>query len=152
MFQFLKKHLFWIVCGGIFALYFAFLAIIFFAPRADRLERGFIPCTHQLMDKLYACHEKKSIWCQAKAIVQNNACDFKVMKDGFKAWLEGRQETPFSNYYFEPVLDKEIEPDDEELKAFYLEHQNIVQEMEELNKKGIELEMQLEEKKNDEIK
>ena len=74
------------------------------------------------------------------------------MKDGFKAWLEGRQETPYANYYFEPVLDKEIEPDDEELKAFYLEHQNIVQEMEELNKKGIELEMQLEEKKNDEIK
>jgi len=138
--KFIKKNAFWIVVDFVFLLYFAFLGLIFFAPRVDKLERGFIGCTKNLIEDIYQCREV-GVWCSIKATLKNNICDFKVIKSGFVAWLNGKQKTPFANYYFEPVL--EDEPD-EELKALYQEHIDIFKDMEELNKKRIELERKLE--------
>ena len=144
MFQKIKKHLFWIVCGVIFALYFAFLAIIFFAPHQDTEERGFVLCTKQMMQDFASCQTNK-ISCAFKIVLKNNACDFKVIKDGFVLWLDDKQQTPWANYYFEPAEQEDTLPlEDKAFKTYYENHQKIVQEMEELNKKAIELEKGIE--------
>ena len=145
--KFLKKHLFWIIIDIVFTIYFLFLALVFFAPRVDMAERGFIPCTKKMINDMLICQQNKT-WCTVKFVVKNNICDFKVVKEGFRLWLDGKQERPWSNYYFEPVLE-EPETEDEELKAYYQEHLDLFSEMEELNKNRIELEKKLKEAKEE---
>jgi len=151
MLKFIKKNAFWIVVDFVFFIYFVFLGIIFFAPRVDRLERGFIPCTKSMIEDIHSCRNV-GIWCSVKAIFKNNVCDFTVIKKGFELWKQNKQKTPWENYYFEPVLDDDQNFDDEELKAYYEEHLDMFKEMEELNKNAIELEKKLEEKTNDKEK
>ena len=149
MYRFLKNHLFWIVCSFIFGFYFAFLALIFFAPHQDALERGFIPCTKQMMQELAMC-QKSKVSCTFKLILKNNVCDFKVVKKGFDLWLEGKEKRPWSYYYFTPTLNEPDVLEDEALKDYYQNNQNIAREMEELNQKAIELQIRQEQLKNEE--
>ena len=149
MYRFLKKHLFWSIVGFIFALYFAFLALVFFAPHQDALQRGFIPCTLEMIDELSLCKNNK-VSCTFKLVLKNNVCDFKVVKKGFDLWLEGLESTPWSYYYFTPTTDEPSVLEDAALKDYYEQHQNIIQEMEDLNQKAIALEKQQEKSKNEE--
>ncbi len=142
MYHFLKNHIFGTVCTLFFIFYLAFLMLIFFAPRVDLHNRGFVFCTKQMINNFHDCSSHR-VWCSVKVIVKNNACDFKVIKDGFSLWLKGEQKTPWANYYFEPVLQDEPNTDDEELKAYYQEHLDLFADMEELNKNRIELEKQV---------
>lgn len=146
--KFIKKNLFWIIADIFFTVYFLFLALIFFAPRVDLAERGFIPCTKKMINDMLSCQQNKT-WCTVKFVLKNNVCDFKVVKEGFHLWLAGKQERPWSNYYFEPLLEEEPEIEDEELKAYYQEHRDLFSEMEELNKNRIELEKKLKEAKEE---
>lgn len=141
MFQKIKKHWFGIIAGMIFVLYALFLMLVFFAPRVDIKERGFVFCTKQMMAQFGECSKNK-VLCTIKVMLKNNVCDFNVVKTGFVQWLDGTQKTPWANYYFEPVLSQEDPADDEELKAYYQEHLDLFAEMEELNKNRIELEKQ----------
>ena len=142
MFRFLKKHWFWIIVDSVLLLYFIFLGLIFFAPRIDKLNRGFIPCTQNLVEEVYHC-QKKGVWCTLRATLKNNVCDFNVVKTGFVLWLNGQQKTPFTNYYFEPILEDEPDVKDEELKVLYQQHLDLFKDMEELNKNRIELEKKI---------
>lgn len=139
----IKKHAFMIFFGIIFILYFAFLTLIFFAPRVDVQQRGFVACTHQMIANFSVCG-KHNVWCAGKVMLKNHACDFRVVTTGLKAWWNGLQKTPWANYYFEPQTEEkqpEIEMD-EELQAYYQKHLDMVSEMEALNQKYIELEKQ----------
>ena len=142
----IKKHAFAIVFGFVFALYFAFLMLIFFAPRVDLYGRGFVGCTKKMIADFEKC-EKKKAGCAAKVMIKNHACDFGVVKTGFVLWTQGKQKTPWANYYFEPVTEEPNPIEDEELKAYYQKHVDIVSEMEELNQKYFELEKQLDKNK-----
>ena len=133
MLNYLKKHAFILVFGVFFALYFAFLMLIFFAPRVDVYERGFVACTKNMIGEFSACHNGK-IRCAAKIMLKNHLCDFNVVKTGFSLWLNGEQKTPWANYYFEPVEEDLNPTEDEALQAYYKEHADIVKEMEDLNK------------------
>ena len=137
----IKKHWFGIIFGTLFVLYALFLMLIFFAPRVDLAERGFVFCTKQMINDFHQCQNHK-VLCTIKVMFKNNACDFGVINKGFKLWFEGKQETPWANYYFEPITEEKPEVDDEELKAYYQEHLDLFAEMEELNKNRIALEKQ----------
>ena len=142
MFRKIKKHAFVLVCSVIFVFYFLFLSLVFFAPRVDLQERGFVFCTKQMMDALTSCG-KKEVLCASKVVLKNHVCDFNVVKTGFVAWLKGTQKTPWANYYFEPVIEAESDLKDEELQIYYQKHLDMLSEMEDLNKKHIELEKQI---------
>ena len=140
----IKKNIFMIVFGIIFGLYIAFLALIFFAPRVDLYERGFVKCTKNMIADFSGCAKNK-LRCAAKAMFRNHACDFKVIQTGFSLWLKEEQKTPWANYYFEPVTEEPNPVDDEELQAYYKQHLDMVKEMEELNQKYFELDKRLSE-------
>lgn len=139
MFKKMKTHWFSILLTSLIVLYLIFLSLIFFAPREDELNRGFIPCTQNLIKEINAC-PNHGIWCTAKIVLKNNACDFNVVREGFVLWLNGRQPKPWSNYFFEPVSNLH---NDQTWKDYYDEHENIVRHMEDLNKERIELEKNL---------
>ena len=138
----IKKHIFVVVFGIFFGLYIAFLALIFFAPRVDLYERGFVKCTKNMIADFSGCTKNK-LRCATKAMFQNHACDFKVIQTGVLLWLKGDQKTPWANYYFEPVTEEPNPTEDEELQAYYKQHLDMVKEMEELNQKYFELDKQL---------
>lgn len=138
----IKKHWFMLLCTMIFVFYFLFLALIFFAPRVDIKQRGFVRCTTQMIDALRNCG-KKQVWCASKIVLKNHACDFHVITEGVSAWLKGTQSTPWANYYFEPVIEQESDIENEELQAYYQQHLHMLEQMEEINKKHIELETEL---------
>jgi len=76
-------------------------------------------------------------------MLKNHVCDFNVVKTGFSLWLDGKQKTPWKNYYFEPVTENPDPTEDEELQAYYKKHLDMVKEMEELNQKYFALEEKL---------
>jgi len=140
--KYFGKHAFWTVFGIIFTLYFVFLMIIFFAPRVDLYERGFVACTKNMIQEFSMCQKNKTL-CAAKVMLKNHVCDFNVVKTGFSLWLDGKQKTPWENYYFEPVTEEPVSTEAEELKAYYEKHLDMLKEMEELNQKYFELEKKL---------
>lgn len=150
MLKTLKKYWFVIFVSTFVLFYMLFLGLIFFSPKEDALQRGFIPCTTQMAEDVYLCSQNK-ISCTSKAILKNNVCDMKVIFKGFKAWLQGLQKTPWNNYLFEPEITANPLEEDEELKAYYAEHLEIAKEMEELNKDAIALEKKLMEIKDVEL-
>lgn len=145
MLKYIKKHIFMIVFSLVFGLYFCFLMLIFFAPRVDLEERGFVKCTKNMIADFSNC-QKNKVRCAVKTMFKNHICDFNVVKTGFSQWLKGEQKTPWANYYFEPVTEDLNPAEDEELQAYYQKHQDILSEMEELNQKYFELEKQLDKK------
>lgn len=151
MIKFFKQHWFTLLFSIIFGLYAVFLLIIAFSPRVDAQKRGFIPCTIQLTDELEMC-ASKGVWCYIGKIARNNVCDFNVITSGFSLWRQGKQKTPWANYYFVPVEPENQDLQNEELKEVYENNAKILEEMEELNNKRIELEMQLDEKEKIENK
>ena len=130
---------------SVFAVfYLTVFLLVLFAPREDKLNRGFIPCTKQLAEEIFTCTENKT-WCMSKAIVKNSWCDTLVVLDGFGAWVRGRQETPWANYLFkpEPLDAGQIEPD-EALTEFYAENPDIAGDMEKLHQDRQKLEQDIE--------
>ncbi len=148
MFNKLKKHLFFTVICLLTLLYFLFLSLIFFAPKVDTLDRGFTVCTKSLIDEIYTCQNKQYL-CVIKAILKNNICDFKVVKDGLILWIEGKQERPWSNYFFEPSIMQAEISNDQVADGYDLDSLSTLKEMETLNKKRIELEKNLYQIKNE---
>lgn len=77
--------------------------VMYLSPRQDLQERGFIPCTKQLVFELSGCQNGK-IGCPLKLLWQDMKCNIKVVGNGVNNWLNGTQPTPWANYLFEPEL------------------------------------------------
>jgi hypothetical protein len=43
----------------------------------------------------------------------------QIIAQGFQNWINGEQETPWSNYIFEPELPQEVTDENTELENFY---------------------------------
>ncbi len=127
--NFIKIHWFGLLLSVPTVLFFGVMALVFYSPRQDALKRGFIPCTQQLVKEVFACSEHKH-WCMSKAIVKNTGCDFKVVFSGVKAWAEGKQSAPWSNYLFEPELPKtDLAEDDAAVQEYYAENPHSEEDM-----------------------
>ena len=71
------------------------------------------------------------------------------MKDGLILWIEGKQERPWSNYFFEPSIMQAEISNDQVADGYDLDSLSTLKEMELLNKKRIELEKNLYQIKNE---
>ncbi len=78
-------------------------AALFASPRQDALDRGFIPCTKELVYGLSGC-ESGRIGCPLKLLWHDMKCNIGVMYTGVADWMHGKQSTPWANYLFEPQL------------------------------------------------
>ena len=139
--NFLKIHWFGFIVSVFAVFYLTVFLLVLFAPREDKLNRGFIPCTKTLASEIFACEQNKA-WCMSKAIVKNTWCDTLVVLDGFGAWVCGRQKTPWASYLFTPELLAE-EPQAEELQQFYAENPDIAADMQKLHQDRQKLEQDL---------
>lgn len=139
--NFIKIHWFGILLSIPTALFFSGLALVFYSPRQDTLNRGFIPCTQKMVKEVFECNEQKH-WCMSKAIIKNTACDFTVIFNGLSAWVAGKQPTPWSNYFFEPVLPTE-QSDDDLKQDFYTENPRSAEDMAKLKQDWDNLEKTL---------
>lgn len=139
--NFIKKYWFNLFIALIIVISMVFTLLIAFSPKADKLERGFIPCTKLLAENVTNCHGK--LWCTFKAITKNSVCDAKVIYQGISQWIEGKQDYPWSNYYFTPDLSHLQTTLDENSELFYQENPNYIQDFEELQKEHKKLEGQL---------
>jgi hypothetical protein len=91
-----------------------------------------------MVDNMYDCN--REIWCSIKAISNNTFCDFKVILDGFNLWLNDKQDTPWSNYIFEPELPDSSFFDKEDLEEYLKNNPDIKAEMKRLDKLRKDLE------------
>ena len=147
--NFIKIHWFGILLSFISVLFLGLMALVFYSPRQDALNRGFIPCTQQLVKDIFACGEHKH-WCMSKAIVKNTGCDFKVVLGGTKAWAEGKQPAPWSNYLFEPELPKtDLAENNAAVQEYYAENPHSEEDMLKLQQDWNNLEKELNNIKTD---
>jgi hypothetical protein len=148
----LKNHWFGALMTLITLVYATVIILIALAPRQDRQERGFIPCTKQMMTRLLACEKNRSL-CMSKVIVQNHLCDWGVVAKGLTRWIQGEQARPWSNYLFEPDLRKDPDFERENaalLEEYYQNNPDVEVQMHRLNDAREQLETQLSEMKENE--
>ena len=143
--KFIKHHWFNLLIALLIILSMTMTLLITFAPKEDRLNRGFIPCTLELASNLQNCDGK--LWCAVKTVVKNSACDAKVIGKGLKMWISGEQPAPWSNYFFSPDLSHLEQVSDENVELFYQENPNHLQDFEDVKNNYRNLE---ESKANDE--
>lgn len=151
MLNFFKNHWFGFLIS-VFSIFFvAMILIVVSAPRQDKLERGFIPCTKAMMDEMLACPEDGGSFCIAKTIVHNSVCDISVIFKGVTNWVQGKQPRPWSNYFFEPEIESKLQSEnvDEELEEFYRQNPDLQEQMKKLNQEREKLDKKLEEIKDE---
>ena len=100
--SFIKTHWFGLISGVVVFVFMGVFVLVLLSPRQDAQKRGFIPCTHELADRLLNCESDKKISCLFGAILRNTWCDMKVIGQGVANWFDGKQKTPWSNYIFIP--------------------------------------------------
>lgn len=148
MLERLKRHWFGYLITLMIVFYTIIFTLVMISPRQDSLNRGFVPCTKEMISQMMSCQDHKA-WCMSKAIIQNTGCDTLVILDGLGAFIKGNQKTPWENYLFTPEIET---PDiDTDLEQYYNENPMLKEEMERLKEKHLELEKKLEEIKNDEL-
>ena len=146
---FIRRHCFNLLISLFILGSMGITLIIAFAPKEDKLKRGFIACTNQLADKVTGC--QGDFWCAGKAVFANTACDIHVIAKGVQLWLEGKQPKPWSNYFFTPDLSHLQNILNENAELFYQENPSYRQDFEDLKKQYELLEEQTEnDKQNNE--
>ena len=136
--HFIKRHWFnflmvlLIICGISLTL------LIAFSPKEDAQNRGFIPCTQKLANRVVLCNGH--LWCTTKAVIQNGWCDAKVIGQGIKLWINREQSAPWSNYYFTPDLSHVQNALNEHSELFYQENPNYIEDFEKLKQEHQKLE------------
>ena len=84
MLKFIKIHWFGLIVSLLGLAFLVFFILIALSPRQDKLERGFIPCTKNMMQQMLRCPANQKAWCMTKAIAQNTLCDARVISSGFR--------------------------------------------------------------------
>lgn len=130
---FLKQHWFSLLMSIFILCAIAYFAVVFISPRYDIQRRGFVPCTETLADNIETCGQDNII-CILGAIGTDNLCNLKVIVWGFKNWMSGEQNTPWSNYIFTPELPPNDSSASEETEDFQPIDQELIQDMQNLKK------------------
>ena len=116
--KYLKVYWFGICVSTVMILFFALFLIVAFAPHIDDQNRGFIPCSHEMAEKIINCQKIKML-CVANVVIKGNICYTKVIYKGLADFIKGEQPTPWSNYFFTPEISSaqltENSPEMEEL-------------------------------------
>ena len=102
------------------------------SPKQDAKNRGFIPCTTELANKVTSC--QGMLKCTTKAILSNVLCDARVVIKGLNNWINNKQDRPWSNYLFKPELTEEEKLLKKHTDIFYKENQNYHSDFEQLKR------------------
>lgn len=97
------KIIFYTLLGTLFFGVLYLTTVMYMSPRQDAKERGFIPCTKELVVALQMC-QAGSLGCPFRLLVKDMGCNIGVVGTGFADWVKGKQSTPWANYLFEPQL------------------------------------------------
>lgn len=138
--SFIKTHWFGLISGVVVFVFMGVFVLVLLSPRQDAQKRGFIPCTHELADRLLNCESDKKISCLFGAILRNTWCDMKVIGQGVANWFDGKQKTPWSNYIFIPEAELSDVFDTETAKKYLKNNPSPAVEMQKLQKLNKELE------------
>lgn len=138
--SFIKTHWFGLISGVVVFVFMGVFVLVLLSPRQDAQKRGFIPCTHELADRLLNCESDKKISCLFGAILRNTWCDMKVIGQGVANWFDGKQKTPWSNYIFIPEAELSDVFDTETAKEYLKNNSSPAVEMQKLQKLNKELE------------
>lgn len=136
--SFIKNYWFGTLTAILVTVFVVMLFLILLAPKQDAKERGFIPCTQNMVDDLISC--ERGIICSGKAILNNTWCDLKVIGKGINLWVKGEQQRPWSNYIFEADIPNPSFVDEEARQQYLKEHPDVFEEMKRLHKLRKELE------------
>ena len=125
--NFFKRYWFAGLIAFIVCCFLLLFILLILSPKDDAKKRGFVKCTHEMIDNLSECD--KAFYCSIKSIIDNTWCNVKVVAEGVDLWLDDKQEYPWSNYIFEPEIEKNSFFD-EEARAEYLKNNpDVKQEM-----------------------
>ncbi len=103
------QYLYYTVLIALLGFVVYLTTVLYLSPQRDVQERGFIPCTKELVYELSGC-ERGGLGCAGKHLWRDMKCNIGVIYTGAKQWLKGEQTTPWANYLFEPTL---LLPDEE---------------------------------------
>ena len=59
--KFLKKYWFTMLITLLVSAYLMVFLFVLFSPKEDDLERGFIPCTKQMSEKIFKSEEQSTL-------------------------------------------------------------------------------------------
>jgi len=97
------KYLYYLFLTGLMFGILYLTIVLYIAPRQDAQNRGFIPCTKQLVIELSAC-ERGQIKCPLRHLWSDMRCNVGVIYAGINGWISGKQSTPWANYLFVPEV------------------------------------------------
>ncbi len=98
----IKDYWFGILLFSFSVLFLIFVAIVAAAPHDDLKMRGFVPCTYQMAYEVNLYSSQSNIAGVLGAITESYICYASVMGEGVKLWWDGKQKTPWANYFFQP--------------------------------------------------
>ncbi|MBE6467500.1 MAG: hypothetical protein E7004_02795 [Alphaproteobacteria bacterium] len=136
--NFIKRYWFGGLLASVMGCFLLLFVLLVISPKQDAKKRGFIQCTQEMIDNLISCERK--IWCSTKAIANNTYCDVKIIIQGFDLWLDNKQPKPWSNYIFEPEIEKNSFFDEEERAEYLKKYPDVKDEMIRLDKLRKDLE------------
>ena len=113
MVKYLKECWFGILLFISVGIFLLFVMVVETAPHNDLKMRGFTPCTYEMAANF--AEEKIKIADVFFIIGKGYVCYFEVMKKGAEDWWNGKQRTPWENYWFEEY---NFEIDDELSEPF----------------------------------
>lgn len=126
----LREYWFGIFICLIVVVCLIYSSIVVLSPHSDGKMRGFAPCTYALAINLSQQGGQSKLWGVASAVTQANLCYIGIMRKGFELWMEGKQNTPWENYIYEPAPlyeDKNVEPLSKELlEANLLDSEEVI--------------------------
>ena len=102
--KWVKDYWFIFVCGLFVLVFFLFSVVVALAPHVDMKQRGFTPCTYQMLND-FNKEEKLSFTQTVSVINKGYICYAGVVWQGMKMFFKGEQKTPWTNYLFEPELE-----------------------------------------------
>lgn len=150
-FGFLRYYWFGLLMSFILLIGFLFFLLVILSPRYDSQKRGFIPCTEELAQNLASCKAENKYSCGIKHILKHSWCNVQVIGQGFSAWWQGKQQTPWANYIFEPE-NAEVQPENffEPGRHPDMELKHLQKLNEEIEKQNQKLEQTRKEKEDEE--
>ena len=136
--NFIKRYWFGGLLAFIVSCFLLLFVLLILSPKNDAKGRGFVKCTYDMIDDLTECD--RAFGCSVTSVIKNTWCNIKVVAEGVDLWLDDKQEYPWSNYIFEPEIDKNSFFE-EEARAEYLKNNpDVKKEMMRLDKLRKELE------------
>ena len=137
--KYLREYWFGICVSIVMLLFFALFLIVAFAPHIDAKNRGFIPCSHEMTEKIINC-KKMKLLCITNVVFKGNICYIKVIYTGFTAFVKGEQETPWSNYYFtSEIASPQLDKNSPEMKDLLFAEPNLIDGFDDIKNQNIEL-------------